>query len=449
MPGRPLEAAALLDALLACLRDPVTQYPGLHAARFDEARFTGEARFDDARFTGGVRFSGAQFLGPAGFSRARFSGAAFEGAQFSGDAAFSGAHFTGTAEFGGARFCGNAMFGETQFSDAAEFDGAQFCGATWFRQTEFSRTAAFAEAEFSRSATFGRAVFRERALFSGAQFSGVATFRGAQFSGSAGFEAAHFSGTAEFDAADFSRDAVFDEAQFAAAAAFAGARFSGTAGFTRARCVEASWFGPLLCRRAVDLTGAVFEVPVTLEIAADEVFCVRTRWESTATVRLRHATADLSYAVLSAPVAVAAHPAPFTAGSAALDETPLPGRAGVNVASVQGVDAAHLVLTDIDLSDCLFTGALHLDRLRREGRCTFAPPPAGRAPGGARPMRWTRRRTLAEKHHWRAQAAGQPASASAAPSAGLLSGYGLRASRALAWLLAAMAVLAVRGRIKR
>jgi hypothetical protein len=171
-----------------------------------------------------------------------------------------------------------------------------------------------------------------------------------------------------------------------------------------------------------------------------------------------------------------------------------------------------LVLADTDLSDCLFSGAFHLDQLRLEGRCTFA-----RTPTGLHrrhliwPYRWSRRRTLAEEHHWRAQTAGQPAPASGqAPSPRhwrtrphhpdsdqtpvsegvaalyrhlrkafedgknepgaadfyygememrrhdrtgtppgergllwgywLLSGYGLRASRALSWLLAAMAV---------
>ncbi len=86
---------------------------------------------------------------------------------------------------------------------------------------------------------------------------------------------------------------------------------------------------------------------------------------------------------------------------------------------MQGADAAHLVLTDTDLADCLFTGAFHLDLLRLEGRCTFASAPKGWHRRGIRPVRWTRRRTLAEEHHWRAHCAGQPALAPGQPLSSL------------------------------
>ncbi|MEV7442893.1 pentapeptide repeat-containing protein, partial [Streptomyces sp. NPDC091204] len=214
-----------------------------------------------------------------------------------------------------------------------------------------------------------------------------ARFGQAQFDGDARFDGAHFDGDATFDGVQFTGDATFDATRFAVL----------------------SWFGPAVCGHVVDLSGAVFEAPVTLEIAAREVRCVRTRWESTATVRLRYAAADLSHAVLSFPVAVIAQPTPFTTGNTPVNESLLVGPAGVRVASVQGVDAAHLVLTDTDLADCLFAGAFHLDQLRLEGRCNFAPAPTGWHRRGIWPVRWTRRRTLAEEHHWRAHRAGQPA----------------------------------------
>ncbi|MGW8986593.1 hypothetical protein ACWGQ9_28555 [Streptomyces parvus] len=164
------------------------------------------------------------------------------------------------------------------------------------------------------------------------------------------------------------------------------------------------------------------------------------------------------------------------------------------MASLRGVDAAHLVLSDIDLSPCLFTGTVHLDQLRLEGACTFGtPPPVSWLHWP--PVRLTKRRVLAEEHHWRAA---QPGAVQgwdrAAPGAGrvgplqlapvyralrkafedskhepgaadfyygememrrhaddipraerwlltlywAVSGYGLRASRALTWLGAAM-----------
>ncbi|MEU6572567.1 hypothetical protein [Streptomyces sp. NPDC046805] len=151
------------------------------------------------------------------------------------------------------------------------------------------------------------------------------------------------------------------------------------------------------------------------------------------------------------------------------------------------MDAAYLSLTDIDLSQCRFVGTVHLDQLRIKGYCNLADSPSG--------WRWARRRTLIEEHHWRHHRGtlawtdapdGQPVQAPAAltalyrelrkaledgkdePGAAdfyygememrrhdsstphseqwllamywLLSGYGLRAARALGWLLAAMTV---------
>ncbi|WP_435219090.1 pentapeptide repeat-containing protein [Streptomyces sp. bgisy034] len=319
-----------------------------------------------------------------------------------------------------------------------------------------------------------------------------------------------FSGPARFDEAQFSSYAKFEEAQFSGTAGFSGAQFSDDAWFEWARFEGVLVLGPLACAGKVSLSEAVFVLPVTLEIAAREVVCKRTQWESTATVRVRYAAVDLSHAVLTAPTAVITHPAPFTDYSGRVVSENLlvgpglqPGISDrVRVDSVQGVDAAHLVLTDADLTDCLFSGAFHLDQIRLEGRTTFADAPTGWNHCGVRPIHFTRRRVLAEEHHWRAHAAGlgpqgwrpgphhsdpartpDPEDVAALyrqlrkafedgknePGAAdfyygecemrrhdttgtakgerrllwgywLLSGYGLRASRALTWLLAAMSV---------
>ncbi|MFK3734663.1 pentapeptide repeat-containing protein [Streptomyces sp. NPDC088090] len=280
-------------------------------------------------------------------------------------------------------------------------------------------TAMFGGAQFFGDAVFSRAQFTGDAMFVGAQFTGDAVFVGAQFTGRAVFLRAQFTGDASFIGAQFADDAWFTGAQFADDAWFGGAQFSDYARFGGAQFLTSAWLGPVVCARQVDLSNAVFGAPVTLEIAASAVACVRTRWESTATVRVRRAKVDLGYAVLAAPVAVTAHPAPFTTstalGARAMDESLLTGPDRVRVTSVQGVDAAHLVLTDTDLSDCLFSGAFHLDQLRLEGRTSLAPTPTGWHRKGISPIRWTRRRTLAEEHHWRAQSAGQPLAPAGAP----------------------------------
>ncbi|WP_369228848.1 pentapeptide repeat-containing protein [Streptomyces sp. R21] len=371
----------LLEALLNALRDPTTNTPHIGNARFDGARFCGTAEFGEAWFSGDAWFGRAQFSRTAGFGGARFSGDAwFVGARFADTAGFIEARFSGDAWFGGARFSGDAWFGGARFSGDAWFGGARFAGDAWFGEARFASTAGFG----------------------GARFSGDAGFGGAQFSGTAEFGEARFSGTARFGGARFSGTAWFDGVQFAGNAGFGGARFEGV-----------PVLGPLVCAGQVMLSGAVFVLPVTLEIAAGEVVCEQTRWESTATVRVRYATVDLGHAVLTAPTAIVAHPTPFTYGSSTVSEVLLAGPGPwsrpperVRVASVQGVDAAHLVLTDTDLTDCLFSGAFHLDQIRLEGRTTFTDAPTGWHRRGMRPAHFTRRQVLAEEHHWRAHTAG-------------------------------------------
>jgi hypothetical protein len=61
-----------------------------------------------------------------------------------------------------------------------------------------------------------------------------------------------------------------------------------------------------------------------------------------------------------------------------------------------------LVLADVNLSRCLFTGTVHLDQLRLEGTCSFEVVPPCTHWCNGRPVWFTQRRTLAEEHHWRA-----------------------------------------------
>lgn len=447
----------LLDSLLNALHDPDSSENRIGVADFRGAEFSGDARFDVALFSSDARFDGVRFFGDALFDRAKFrSGAQFDDAEFSGDAAFGMAEFLGDAEFRRAKFADTAQFDLARFSTAAGFSEAQFSMAVTFRRARFGGDALFESAQFSHKIAFDETRFLGDARFDGASFSGITSFSDVRVSGSAWFAGAKFSGLAKFDGVQLSGNAEFGGVQFSSTADFHGARFLGTVGFNGARFSstarfshvrfsgvarfhkarfadnaefrgarfsrdahfkEAQFaltarFGPLTCARTVDISGAVFETPVTWEIAATAVRCERTRWESTATLRLRFATVDLSHAVLSCPLAVAAHHTPFAIGphSAVVEQEDLPAgsTSRVRVISVRGVDAAHLVLTDIDLDDCLFAGAFHLDQLRLEGRCTFASTPTGLRRHLLWPHRWSRRRTLAEEHHWRAQTSGQP-----------------------------------------
>ncbi|SCK45636.1 Pentapeptide repeat-containing protein [Streptomyces sp. WMMB 714] len=455
---------ALLAGLLDAVRDPADQRPRFGAVRFGRATFEGDAAFGTAAFKGRAAFDGATFTGRALFNSAVFgSEARFRGATFEGDAWFDGTTFESETRFDRAAFGGDALFLRATFEGDAVFDEAVLGAGTGFHR-----------ATFRACAGFDGATFKDVALFVRAAFEGDAWFDGAAFEGGAGFNSATFKGRARFDGTTFQDGASFDRAAFE----------------------SASSVGPLACRGTLSLAEAVFSAAVTLEIAASRVDCHRTRWASTASLRLRHAVIDLSDAVLEFPVSVTAHDPEFlTTRGCPLDESGL-HQAPVRGESLHGVDAAHLVLTNLNLAECRFSGTVHLDQLRMEGRCPFPlPNPQGIHWRRGLPVRHTQRLLLAEEQHWRhSMPRSDPGWLPAPPGADIveppalaalyralrkshedsrnepgaadfyygememrradptiapaergllnlywaLSGYGLRAARAIAWLLAAM-----------
>ncbi|MFC9498433.1 pentapeptide repeat-containing protein [Streptomyces sp. NPDC056982] len=399
--------AQLLDELLDALRAPGTRQPHLGDARFSSATFEGAAGFSSATFEGAVWFESATFKGTAWFSSATFKGTAwFSSATFEGAVRFESATFKGTAWFKSATFKGTAWFAPATFEGAAWFESATFEGAAWFRSAAFKDDAGFESATFKRRAGFESTTFEGAAGFESTTFEGAVWFKLATFEGSAWFNSATFEGIAWFESAIFEGTARFKSATFEGAAGFESATFKGAARFNSATFNSPVDLGPFVCSGMVTLVGAVFGGPMTLSCVARRVECRRTRWMSTAELRMRYATVDFSHAVFEYPLTFAGEAVPFLlADSRALDEQAIAARpdATVRIVSLRGVDAAHLVLADIDLTRCVFTGAVHLDQLRLEGTCTFAQAPA------PRPWRWgrfTQRRTLAEEQHWRARQPG-------------------------------------------
>ncbi|WP_348638478.1 pentapeptide repeat-containing protein [Streptomyces sp. HYC2] len=282
------------------------------------------------------------------------------------------------------------------------FESGTFQGDARFESATFQGDALFESATFQGGAWFNAATFQEESWFYLATFQGDAVFESGTFQGDAWFNAATFQDDAAFEEATFQGDAGFYRATFQDDAEFYSATFEHDAGFEQAVFERSVSLGPLVCAGRVKLSGAVFGGPATLLFAAHRLECRRTRWSSTAELRLRYATVDFAHAVFEYPLTVATESAPFVApdGQTVAEQVFADAPdARVRMASLRGVDAAHLVLADVDLSGCLFTGTVHLDQLRLEGTCSFDEVPPRRR---WRPVRFTQRRTLAEEHHWRA-----------------------------------------------
>jgi hypothetical protein len=124
--GVPITQALLEQILAAAPRD-AADHPTFMAARFDSAIFEGDAGFGRAIFEGEAGFTPTTFRGDANFYGATFQRDAwFFAALFQGDAGFFGATFQDRAEIGGATFQGKAAFGRATFQGDARFSGATF-----------------------------------------------------------------------------------------------------------------------------------------------------------------------------------------------------------------------------------------------------------------------------------------------------------------------------------
>lgn len=107
-----------------------------------------------------------------------------------------------------------------------------------------------------------------RGDFGGAIFEGGAVFYRATFGGDAAFDAASFQGNGRFDGATFQGGGRFDGARFQGDADFRESTFQKHALFRAAAFEQASRVGPVICRGIVDLSAAVFDVAVIIEVTA-------------------------------------------------------------------------------------------------------------------------------------------------------------------------------------
>jgi uncharacterized protein YjbI with pentapeptide repeats len=171
-------------------------------ASFVRATFSGDTYFREATFSGDADFGGATFSGIAYFDDAIFSDDADFGRATFGAPIFVGATFEREANFVGATFERVANFREATFSGDAVFILATFEGAAGFVRATFEREARFSEAEFQNEARFETATFKSEAHFPNVTCRGEAGFRDAVFGGFAHFPDAEFGSHAEFRGSD-------------------------------------------------------------------------------------------------------------------------------------------------------------------------------------------------------------------------------------------------------
>ncbi|MFF7375969.1 pentapeptide repeat-containing protein [Streptomyces massasporeus] len=379
---------ALIHDLLNSLYDPGINAPKFGKADFTEASFTGEASFSESHFikdasfarvasNGEMRFQSATFHEAADFSEAKLNLTRFSDTTFSRDVDFRGATiqdawffgstFSAAAYFDEVTCTERASFGRATFSGHASFDQVAFSDESAFHESRFSKTVEFTGAKFGGEVNFERTVFAGYAHFSSAAFEGPARFTGVAFDSGARFDGARFHGTQSIgplicrDELDLSMTVFGGPTTIEAVA-------------VEIACKRAEWqaTGTFRFRRArLDLTDAVFTQPFSIS-SSPVPFRYQRRFP-----RARER-------------------------AFVLDESSTTWRQdSPSIASLRGVDCSMLSLADIDLRICRFSGALHLDQLHLGGRWTLQAPPEGRVRRPF-PLRWAQRQVIEEERQWRA-----------------------------------------------
>jgi uncharacterized protein YjbI with pentapeptide repeats len=233
-----------------------------------------DAAFDGSIFEDRATFSGVRFEGNAGFSGTLFTGEArFNGVQFIGNARFDGAVFSGPVTFGGAEFGAGCWFAGVEFKDDANFNGGKTVGYTVFDGASFAGNTLFMRRTFQGPASFdSEARFESSVRFDEAKWMGGVSFSGTRFSGETRFFGAAFSQDCSFEAATFGRDCNFAAATFE-------------------------------CRKVL-LDDVAFPDRLVIAGNADWFSCKRTRFLNGANVRLDGAAADLTEAEFARPSAL-------------------------------------------------------------------------------------------------------------------------------------------------
>ncbi len=295
------------------------------------------------------------------FNRALFHQASFEDGT---SHHFAQVIFEHDATFDDATFHGRAWFsGRLLESGAAIIEpGTTFRGDASFANATFEGDATFARATFCDDANFFGAKFRRDAIFNGATFHGYGVFGSAEFNGNARFDKVTFIGDRKPHKNEIGYEgfATFEDATFERAPQLGpllayrklilnGVRFALPveieAGTTR-----------LDCARARFLAGVQFRV------CAADIRLVDTDLSASS---LRTSGSRLTGISLSALRVEKGQLDGFREHIGATSEQP-------RLMSLRGADVAGLSVGNINLADCRFAGARNLDQLRLDFDVTFA-----------------------------------------------------------------------------
>jgi uncharacterized protein YjbI with pentapeptide repeats len=237
-------------------------------AAFKHIDFGPGPRFDGATFNGLTEFIGNHFKGFTEFTKITvYDRAVFVRNRFDFYCSFQGAHFHDVAEIAGNYFlCTEASFYRVVFDKDVSLVKNEYECAAGFIETTFGGEASFGESIFRNDAWFGRSEFHKEVRFYGARFHGNIFCRDAKFHDLVefgGYEDVTVDGEMRIDSAGGHGELVLDGLTAAGIV-----EVDGT--FTRVSCADAKLPGRVWFRLTGSdlwLDNTEFGGPTTVESA--------------------------------------------------------------------------------------------------------------------------------------------------------------------------------------
>jgi uncharacterized protein YjbI with pentapeptide repeats len=143
-------------------------------------QFESDAIFSNTRFEGEAAFR-VRFKDQASFGGAKFQDVRFSNSIFENLAGFHEATFQRQADFRGVTFGDTAWFSQSTFEEDVTFEGATFLGKAYFPAVRFVHWADFGRATFQGQVLFGLAIFGEAISLDEATFHRRVSFDGSTF----------------------------------------------------------------------------------------------------------------------------------------------------------------------------------------------------------------------------------------------------------------------------
>ncbi len=364
-----------------------------YSANFSEASFGSRLELE-SRFESNADFRGAKF-GDNNSVRSSFKYMAhFDQASFGSDCNMRYSHFDGQSDFTRATFGDRFHFGDATLGPDLTFVGARFGESVQFTKTTFDRGADFTDSRFEDGADFRDTTFAAQPVFIRTRFGGGASFKSAGFGPDSAFHGAALGAECDFGACVFDVGSSFQNAHFGERAEFGGAEFRGDAVFDGSVFGSGASFGPLVVHGCLKVNRSRFDEVARFDVAATWVDASSARFHSGGILRVRWAQVDLSGAVFTQRTTLSMLSAPIEAEHLDFDPSPASDPTP-RVVSLRGADVGFLTVSQVDMAICRFLGAHNLEGLRLEGAPQLAHAPTWLGQQG--------RLAIAEEHQWRAE----------------------------------------------